>query len=302
MKRNFVVCVLISFSFSLWSCLDDDETGDAQNLLNEQTAAIDAYLAAEGLDAVKDINGIRMVIYKLGTGFPAKASSTVDVDFVGRLLDDNTIFDQGTWTESVSGLIDGCQIALITLPEGSNATVFIPSYWGYGSTGQGQVPGDAILKFDLEFNNITRTSAELQRLASDTVAIDSYLASKSIVAEKDSTGLRYVITTAGNGATPGLYDKISYHVIYKLLTDDTNPVAEFNFEPNSSTDNRVVDQSADGLKQGLQLLREGGKATFYLPSILGFGSNGAEDNNNRTIIPTNANIIVEVELDDIAAP
>ena len=51
-----------------------------------------------------------------------------------------------------------------------------------------------------------------------------------------------------------------------------------------------------GLMIGLQQLREGSKATFYIPSGLGFGVQGASNSSGTTVIPGNANIIVDIEV------
>ncbi|MEJ7645255.1 MAG: FKBP-type peptidyl-prolyl cis-trans isomerase [Chryseolinea sp.] len=302
MKKNFVVCLLVALSLGVVSCMNDDESESPQKLLEEQTAAIDEDLASSTKQVVKDISGIRMEIYKLGNGFPAKAGHSVNVDYVGRFFETNGVFDEGTVNQPLAGLIDGWQIALMTLPEGSHATIYLPSIWAYGTKGtaNGEIPGNTILKFDLEFNKITRSSAELQKLGSDTVAIDNYLAGKSIVAEKDSTGLRYVITTEGSGPTPGLYDPVTYHAVYRLITDDSKIAAEADLAPTSDYYSRVVDQTADGLKLGLQKLRKGGKATFYVPSLLAFGTNGASSGEN-VVIPPNSNVVVEVELKEIGS-
>ena len=303
MKRSFGLWVLICFGFGIVSCIDDD--GDnSEQLLAEQTAAIDAYLAdhATGL-IVNDINGVRMDIHQLGKGLPAKETSNINVKYVGRLFDDNSLFEQGTVDKKVlNTLIPGWQIALVSLPEGSKADVYIPSKWAYGPSGQGAIPGNAVLKFELEFDKINRSSAELQKLGTDTIAIDNYLASKSVVAKKDSTGLRYVINTEGTGPTPTLYDQVSFHVVMKLLTADDKVVLETDVAPSSLNYNRVVDQYADGMKLGVQKLRKGGKGTFYVPSSLAWGTRGASNASGQAIIPADANLIIEIELDDIGTP
>jgi len=302
MKRSFGFVAMMSLLLGVASCIDND--GDnSQQLLLDQTAAIDVYLDKNNSGMiVRDINGIRMDIKKLGNGFPVKETSSVNVKYVGTLFDDKSEFDKGTINQALSGLIKGWQIALITLPEGSKADVYIPSQWAYGPSGQGSIPGNAILKFELEFNKINRTSVELQKLGTDTVAIDNYLEQKNIVAEKDSTGLRYVITTPGTtGPKPSLYDQVSFHIVFKLLTADDKAIVDTDVAPSVNNFNRVVDQYADGLKLGLQKLQKGGKATFYVPSLLGYGTNEI-NSNGVVLIPANSNLIMEVELDEIGAP
>ena len=125
-----------------------------------------------------------------------------------------------------SNYIEGWQIALTTLPAGSKATLYIPPYWGYRDSPVGTIPANSILVFDIVFNEVVATSTELQRLGADTVAIDAYLTSKSIVAVKDTTGLRYIFNETGSGSIPSWYDKVKITIHIKLLTDDTKTIVE----------------------------------------------------------------------------
>lgn len=297
MRKGVMRLVGVLAAGVIAACSNGDETSTTERLLNE-ISAIDTYLAGKGVTAVEDINGVRMVITKLGKGYPAKilsptVSSSVDVNYVGRYFPDGAQFDAGRATGALTGYIDGWKIAFTSLPEGSVATVYIPSAFGYGENGKSPIPGNTTLEFDVVFNKINRTSAELQRLGADTVAIDDYLASKGIVAQKDSTGYRYVITEEGTGATPTLYQSLNLNISYKLLTDDTKVITAFDAAPNAQTLSRPVDFIPDALKGALTKIKAGSKATIYAPSILGYGAPGASDGTNT--IPANANLIIEVK-------
>ena len=155
--------------------------------------------------------------------------------------------------------------------------------------------------FDVFFNAVIETSTQKQKLASDTVAIDNYLNTKGIIAEKDTTGLRYVVTQLGTGQKPTWYDKVKFKADYKLISDDTKVVHSVTYEPAEGFLSRVIDQIPNGLKQGLQRLPAGSKATFYLASGLGYGPPGASIN-GQVIIPPSSNIIIEVDFTEIVAP
>jgi FKBP-type peptidyl-prolyl cis-trans isomerase len=299
MKRVVSWLGAVVLGLAVAACADTGNSNDPNAQLDKEVQMIDDYLAGKGVSAIKDPTGIRMVIRELGKGFPAKvrANSTVSVDYIGRIFPNGVQFDQGTAKGPISGYIKGWQIALGLLPEGSRATLYIPSGWAYGPNGQNSIPGNATLEFDIAFNEIVRTSAELSRLGTDTVAVDTYLADKGIVAQKDTTGLRYVIVQQGGGAMPGLYDKLKYSIKYRLLTDDAKVVAESTSEPSEGYDSRAIDQPADGVKKALTLIPAGTKMTLYLPSILAFGPQGATaDASGTLVIPANANVIVDIEL------
>ncbi len=293
--------VVVGLPLGLYSCLGDGDQYNAIEQLLKETETIDNYLADNHINAVEDPSGIRMAISVLGTGFPGRNGSKVKVDYVGKLFSDGTKFDEGKVDGVLTDLIVGWRIALTTLPVGSKATLFIPSPLAYGNVAKQTIPANSILIFDITFNEVVQTTTELQKLASDTVAIDNYLVQKGIVAEKDTTGLRYVITALGTGTTPTWYDRIKFKATYKLLTDDTKAVYTYEYVPTDDFYSRVIDQIPDGLKQGLQKLPAGSKATFYLASGLAYGTYGAASNNVQ-LIPPNANIIIEVEFTEIANP
>ena len=300
-KRGFALMMIVGLPFIFSACLDSDspDTADPNVQLNKDIAAIDSYLTAQGLTAVKDANGVRMVIQELGTKLPAKSTSTtINIDYVGKLFSNGTEFDRGVDKDFLlSGLIGGWQIAFTSLPVGSKATLYIPSYWAYGASGRSTIPPNAILTFDVVFHEAIITSTELAKLKTDTVAIDNYLSGKSIDAVKDTSGIRYVITAAGTGAKAAWYDKLTAKFTYKSISDDTKTLITVDQVPSEFFYSRTVDY-ANGLKVGLQKLAKGGKATFYIPSGLGFGTTGAFSN-GVNVIPANTNLIVEVEITDI---
>ncbi len=103
-----------------------------------------------------------------------------------------------------------------------------------------------------------------------------------------ASGLQYEILTPGTGnKSPSATDNVTVH--YKGTTIDGE---EFDSsysrgEPTSFPLNRVI----SGWTEGVQLMTEGAKYRFYIPSQLAYGENGA----GRSIGP-NAALIFDVEL------
>ncbi len=107
------------------------------------------------------------------------------------------------------------------------------------------------------------------------------------------SGLQYKILKKGTGASPKATDTVKCH--YKGTTIDGE---EFDSsykrgEPATFALNRVI----KGWTEGLQLMKEGGKWLFFVPSELAYGEKGAGAN-----IGPNEVLIFEVELLGIETP
>jgi len=122
----------------------------------------------------------------------------------------------------------------------------------------------------------------------DISSIDSYLATNGIDATVHESGLRYVISGLGSGPYPTWYEKVKFQFSGKLLSNGSQ-FGSGIAEPKQGFDGRLINY-VQGLQIGLQLLRPGGKATFFVPSVLAYGSFATSD------IPANSNLIFEVEL------
>jgi FKBP-type peptidyl-prolyl cis-trans isomerase len=292
------IVVVAALACVMSSCLKSPEPFDAYAQLAKDKTTIKNYLTDNNLTAIEDPNGVYIVVNQLGTGLPAQNTSTVDVDYVGKLFSDQSvIFDQGNVKGVLSSYISGWQIAMNTLPEGSKATLYIPSGWGYGNVAQGKIPASSILVFDITFKDAKRSSVQLTKFKADTTAIENYLTTKSIVnAVTDTTGVRYVITQEGSGPVATWYNKLKFKYTIKSLADDTKVLGDFTREPSTTFYNRVVDQ-IQGLKIGLTKMTAGSKATFYLPSEYGLGPAGVSTTDFT--VPGNTNLIIDVELTEI---
>ncbi|MDO9422650.1 MAG: FKBP-type peptidyl-prolyl cis-trans isomerase [Methylobacter sp.] len=103
-----------------------------------------------------------------------------------------------------------------------------------------------------------------------------------------STGLQYEILTAGTGAaSPSATDNVTVHYKGTTLDGEEFDSSYNRGEPATFPLNRVI----AGWTEGVQLMKEGAKYRFYIPSELAYGEQGA----GRAIGP-NAALIFDVEL------
>lgn len=306
MKKSKIISSIVllgGLSLVLGSCLNDDSITPYQRL-QEDIAKIDAYLAANPPDPldiiVKDAySGVRMVITEQGTGVvPPTPENVIQVEYVGRLFSNGTVFDQDDsftftlTTDDAQGtdVIDGWKYALGMMTEGTRATVYLPSGVAYGTGGSGSIPANAILVFDLNLK-VVDTENEEPRLTNDSSAISFYADENSLQnVQVDPSGMHYIIDIEGSGDGPGMYDHVRIRYTGKLMDVHETKFAE-NIEqgPVNIFSSRPVNY-IHGLTIGLQKMRAGGKARFFIPSALGYGPK------IQGVIPANAILIFEVEL------
>lgn len=97
------------------------------------------------------------------------------------------------------------------------------------------------------------------------------------------SGLQYQVLRAGEGKRPGPADSVTVH--YKGAFIDGK---EFDSGENVTFPlNGVI----PGWTEGLQLMQEGARYKFFVPSQLAYGESGA-----ARVIPPNAALTFEVEL------
>ncbi|MEM8896599.1 MAG: FKBP-type peptidyl-prolyl cis-trans isomerase [Bacteroidota bacterium] len=111
------------------------------------------YVIADS-SAFEDLGaGIKMYVIERGNGVIPKTGSNVVINYEGRLID-GTVFDgsfdkPGLMDFNLNQLIPGWQVALTAVETGSKIQVVIPPDMGYGERGQGSIPPNATLVFDI---------------------------------------------------------------------------------------------------------------------------------------------------------
>ncbi|MDE7180735.1 MAG: FKBP-type peptidyl-prolyl cis-trans isomerase [Muribaculaceae bacterium] len=105
--------------------------------------------------------------------------------------------------------------------------------------------------------------------------------------QETSSGLQYVVEKEGDGAQPTAEDEVTVHYTGKLLDGTVFDSSVNRGEPATFPLNRVI----PGWTEGVQLMKEGSKYTFFIPSDLAYGAQGVPG-----AIPPHSTLIFEVEL------
>ena len=123
-----------------------------------------------------------------------------------------------------------------------------------------------------------------EQLDKEQALLKQYLQTNNITTTPTASGLYYIPSDTGTGIKPDTLDVVEFTYTLKRLngTVIATNIASVATQNGFNTSGvfyvpfkyRLAWWFA-GLKEGFQLMREGGKATFIIPSQLAYGPNGA---------------------------
>lgn len=117
--------------------------------------------------------------------------------------------------------------------------------------------------------------------------IIQYIQDNNLNATKTDSGLYYVINNEGTGETPSSTSDVT--ITYKGSFLDGTVFSESNANGIPIWLNGVI----EGLREGLQLFKEGGEGILLVPYNLGYGKNG------QGTIPGGAVLIFDIKLIEV---
>jgi len=238
-------------------------------------------------------SGLQYKVIKAGTRKRPSKTDTVKVHYRGMLISGKE-FDSsykrgepaefalssvspGWWTE-------GLQLMKV----GAKFEFTIPADIAYGKGGPGG--GNAVLLFTVELlevikkkesnknNSVNKTSIPDIKKPKETNKKSKYTTTAS--------GLQYLVLKKGTGKSPKATDMVEVHYEGKFLSGKIFDSSYKRKQTSSFRLNEVI----PGWTEGLQLMKEGAKYKFIIPSNLAYGPN------DKRGIPGGSTLIFIVEL------
>lgn len=130
-------------------------------VLTNPFAAGDAFLQQQAGDTTQ--SSLTQLIVQdemVGTGAEARVGDVLLVNYTGR-LEDGTVFDTSVgktpypFVLGAGAVIAGWDQGLVGMRVGGKRLLIIPAALGYGSEGNGPIPPNAILIFEVELVGVT---------------------------------------------------------------------------------------------------------------------------------------------------
>jgi FKBP-type peptidyl-prolyl cis-trans isomerase FkpA len=153
MKIKYILLIICGL-FLACSSEDNnncDDSGCKNNVSNGEKSVMEDFIASKGWAASTTCDGVFYVIDNPGSATKPNKCSSVKVNYVGKFFS-GEIFDSSTnpLEFSLNGVIDGWRSGIPVFGEGGSGKLIIPPSLGYGASGNGPVPGNSFLVFEVE--------------------------------------------------------------------------------------------------------------------------------------------------------
>jgi len=137
--------------------LDLEKSGE----ITKQVDAMKSYLASKNIVAQQVGKGTFITIEREGTGALADSGKYITVQYVGRHLDTDSVFDKGSFTRQlgVGNLIIGLEDGLNKFKKGSKGVVYVTGFRAYGKNPPPNSPFKSFepFKFEIEALDVSDT-------------------------------------------------------------------------------------------------------------------------------------------------
>lgn len=273
------VCLLTIIAVS---CGEDD--------INEETReSLAQYISTNGIDAVEDESGIFYVIHEKGSDTVATEFSTVRVNYEGRLLSDDSVFDSSEdATLTLANTIEGWKVGVPLIGIGGSMTLYIPSDLAYGADGNSRIPGDANLVFDIDVLDVDGLRATAKRQEEQRSAIEDYITERGLDPIETEEGIFIHFEEEGSVDKPDSESTVTIHYYGERLDGQQIDSSYDRNKPSTFALGSVI----EGWQIAIPYFGRGGSGTIIIPSELAYGAE------RRPGIPPHTPLAFDIELID----
>lgn len=142
------------------------------------------------------------------------------------------------------------------------------------------------MKGNVNETTCTYNECDVKAPAAEIEQVQAYLTANGINANQHCSGMFYVIDSAGTGVAPTVCNTVV--VMYEgKLTDGTT------FDKSTDPISFPLTNVIVGFRNGLPLIKTGGRIRLFIPPSLGYGSTP------RSSIPANSILIFDVSLQQV---
>ncbi len=139
--KSLIYSLFLCLALVSVSCTSDDDN----NFLS-----LAEYIELNNLNPDATISGLHYIINDPGTAPNPSINSTVTIDYDGYFLGGSSFDTQNNLTFPLRNFILGWQEGLQLIGPGGSITLLIPANLAYGRSGQGPIPPNTDIGFDIE--------------------------------------------------------------------------------------------------------------------------------------------------------
>jgi FKBP-type peptidyl-prolyl cis-trans isomerase len=279
----------------------------------DEETALKKYIEDNKITAAPTASGIYIIETQAGQGAKIDSGVYVKINFKVSSIDGKQIFSSFDRPEPIRFQYGqrfdtpGIDEAIGTMKKGTKSKVIVPSKMAFGETGRSNLVAPyTTLIYEVEIVDVQskaeydKEQAEMKKKEAqktdeakkqETTLREKYLKEHNITVKPTASGLYYIEKAKGTGpqAVPGKNVKV--HYTGTLLDGTKFDSSRDKNQPLEFTIGKG--QMIKGFDEGFQLMKKGGKATFIVPSSLGYGDR------NMGNIPPYSTLVFDVELVDV---
>jgi peptidylprolyl isomerase len=229
-------------------------------------------------------SGLKIIEIEDGEGSLAKSGDIMSIVYTAWYVDGeqfDSYQDRSTpyrFRLGAGHVLPGLEEGVSTMRTGGKRVLILPPELAFGKEGQGMVPADTWVKFEVE----------LVAIDPGPIPPEPWNDAGFDIVTTDS-GLQYVDFLTGTGQSPTPQSEIVVH--YSGFLDDGTVFDSSYIRGSPIRFSLAGGELIPGWIEGIMTMKEGGRRKLIIPPHLGYGESGY-----RREIPPNATLVYDIEL------